>query len=77
MEVNKVPIEQVPLPDGFGPGRPARWPYRDLQIGESFFVPNRINVNTTKWSHVTGFKFTARGWTDENGVKGLRVFRIA
>jgi len=57
-------------------GRPCVYPYRNMAIGQSFFVPERNHLNTTDWQFSTGFKFTASRCT-ESGVRGMRVWRIA
>lgn len=68
---NNVPIPRLKQPA-------AKYPFRDLQVGQSFFVPDvaareksmRAQVYTAA-KHL-GVKFTTRV---ENG--GVRVWRIA
>lgn len=56
-------------------GRRAVYPFRHMQVGDSFFAPVR-KVCPATWSQVTGFKFSTAGWI-EDGIKGVRVWRIA
>jgi hypothetical protein len=65
-------ISTVPLPNPCG--RPSRYPYRQLAVGESFFVANVVNLNTRSWAKTTGSTFTMRRVT-ENNEWGIRVFR--
>lgn len=57
-----------------------KYPYRDLRIGQSFFVPDATHQLISGSMHPAkkrlGRKFTARTVT-ENGVKGVRVWRVA
>jgi hypothetical protein len=55
--------------------RPSKYPYRRMQVGESFFVA-RDSVNQTIWSRSTSFAFRTHR-TVENGVRGVRIFRVA
>jgi len=60
-------------------GKTAKYPFRSMVVGDSFFVGN---VNTRVFGpyvHTVGVRmgasFTARV-TTEDGVKGMRVWRI-
>jgi hypothetical protein len=55
--------------------RAPKYPYYQMLVGESFFVP-RQNVNSTDWARVTGFKFRTHRCV-EDGVTGMRIFRIS
>lgn len=72
---NIIQIDRgVPLPPsmmGEGP-RPNRFPWRDMKIGDSFWVNacNRAAV-TSNGAKITGWKFVSR---TEGG--GFRVWRI-
>ena len=55
--------------------RPPKYPYYQMLVGESFFVA-RNHVNSTDWARVTGFKFRTHRCV-EDGVSGMRIFRIA
>ena len=70
-----IQIERVPLPSCPAHGRPNKYPYYDLRIGDSFFV-TRAHLNISTWSKMTGFKFTQRR-VRENGRDGLRVWRVS
>lgn len=63
-----------PVPDARSGGRPG-YPFKDLQVGESFFAA-AASINMTYWRRTTGFKFTARRVT-EDGQVGHRVWRVA
>ena len=68
------------MPKRFGRGAPRKYPFDDLAVGESFFVPG---INSTKISgsighakhRLPGRKFPTRAVT-ENGVTGVRVWRV-
>ncbi len=65
----------IPLPPTLA-GRPAKYPWDKMKLGDSFFSPNR-NVSTCV-SHTnkkSGMKFTVRKST-KGGVEGWRVWRI-
>ncbi len=71
----------VPMPKPRGGGRAPKWPVRDMQIGDSFFVPNKTAANMSgvvnyARSMNKGWKFGMRIMI-ENGVKGVRVWRTA
>jgi len=61
----------------------ARYPFRELQVGQSFFVsdPKRF-VGCRRSASVMGLrlgngvKFVTRTIT-ENGVKGVRIWRVS
>lgn len=62
----------IPAP---APPQPRRWPFAEMQIGDSFFAPGFTShtFGSRIWyaSAKTGFKFTMR---QENG--GVRVWRV-
>lgn len=70
----------VPMPD-----RPARYPFRDMEIGDSFVVPirggehrepiyrRRISAAASDFRKRTGLKWYFR---TERDLDGLRVFRV-
>lgn len=79
-----VKIEKgVPVP----PPREIRrlFPFRDMETGESFFVPMPkkdyakrrlcIQNNAWQWSRKLGAKFVVRD-VIEDGVKGVRIWRV-
>jgi len=60
-------------------GRAAKYPFRSMVVGDSFFVGN-VNPRTFgPYVHTVGVRlgasFRARV-TTEDGVKGMRVWRI-
>lgn len=76
--------KHVPLPaDTRGRGR-TKFPFRDMEVGDSFFVPTtgkaahqtRSNVSSaaSRSGKGSGRVFTTRDVT-ENGVRGTRVWR--
>ena len=70
--------DDVPMPP-HGGGRGDKWPYRKVNVGESWFMPGKgVNVVSSQvsgWKLKTGFRYASRTVT-ENGVKGVRVWRI-
>ncbi len=75
----------VPLPEGAGKER-QKYPFGEMRPGDSFFVPGGATVNAhgnksaysaaSNYGRAHGWKFSARTVT-ENGVKGVRIWRIA
>jgi hypothetical protein len=56
-------------------GRPSKYPFRDLQPGQSIFVP-LANPPISYWRMMTDYKLVKRKVT-EKGIKGARIWRIA
>ena len=59
-----------------GKGRPAKYPYRDMEIGDSVFIPNQklkagAYASAMKHGRVYGKKFIGRTEGD-----GLRIWRV-
>jgi hypothetical protein len=77
MLMKDISIDRVPLPDNAGRhnGRGPRWPWRNLAIGEGFFLPGKKTMSTKYWQVQTGFKFTTRH-VEENGKEGVRIWRL-
>ncbi len=69
-------MNQVPLPPPRG--RIPTAPFRELEVGQSFFIerprPRRIPISY--WVKSTGYRLTLRH-CDENGLEGFRVWRLA
>lgn len=72
----------VPIPRG-GSGRPRKYP-RDLDVGDSFFVPAqdaqdangiRNSIGGTFRRSASGIRITTRVLT-EGGQLGVRVWRV-
>ena len=87
-----VEIEQeIPIPgrrggvSGFG--RPARWPWRQMKTGDSFFAAGYVQNMSQRTSEertlgvgpgkkiIPGSEWTTRLVT-ENGQRGVRVWRV-
>lgn len=70
--MQEIKIEKnVPIPTGNGP-----YPLKDMEIGDSFFVPNKSHNSISGYtSSHRPKKFTVMK-CEENGIKGLRVWRI-
>lgn len=60
-------------------GRPATFPFADLEIGQSFFVPGKTSAEMLnvagQFRRRNWGRFVARKWVDD-GVQGARVWRI-
>lgn len=69
--------KNVPLPILIKKGAPRKYPLSDLEVGESFFaagkLPSDIRPLATR---LRPKKFAVRTVT-ENGVKGVRVWRLS
>jgi hypothetical protein len=55
-----------------GAGRKSKYPFANLQVGQSFATP--IRPDSTFWQKQTGFRFTVRRMA-ENGKTFFRVWR--
>lgn len=63
--------------DNRGVGRPARWPLRKLDIGESLFIPGMDANRVCKdLYYFKPLKFKTRTVV-KGGVMGVRVERLA
>jgi hypothetical protein len=75
----KYRIEKnVPIPEGTGRGRPAKYPFAKMQVGDSFLVMGSPNEQSTaqKSAHSFAqinpkFKFVTRTLNH-----GLRIWRV-
>lgn len=69
IEINKG----LPTPRG----RKTKYPFREMEVGDSFFAPGSsvIGIHGCARRH-RPMKFTCRSMV-ENGVAGIRVWRIA
>ena len=66
----------IPMPD---PPGVARYPWGQMEVGESFFVPGRHSANMASTASAAGARLgrTFRVRTVvESGVKGVRVWRV-
>lgn len=68
--------KKMPMP--YGGNTQCRYPWRDMDVGDSFFVPDKkitqIDSRTAQIS--TGFRFAKRT-VEENDIKGVRIWRIS
>lgn len=55
-------------------GRPRVYPFPEMNIGDSFFTPNKI-----AYASASGFKKKNRGWdyTGRQEGDGVRIWRVA
>ena len=71
--------KDFPIPEMHG-GRWSKWPWRDMKIGDSFFMPGKTIIKASReaWAahHRINMKFACRTVT-ENGVKGVRIWRVS
>lgn len=71
------PIEKnVPIPQKNRHGRPSKYPWRDMEVGDSFVMQLKVNSAVNMCRHAratTGYKFSCR--TQPDGT--VRVWRIA
>jgi hypothetical protein len=58
----------------------SRYPLRDMEIGDSIFIPSKTSLGFSGYvasaGKQTGFKFSTRK-AIKDGVTGLRVWRIS
>jgi hypothetical protein len=74
--------KNVPAPELFSRGRPRIYPFREMEIGDSFFVAqeksNQFSIKLSNAAASSGFrtgaKFSIR-WVEEEG--GYRCWRIS
>lgn len=70
----------VPAPAISAQGRPVQYPWHEMQPGDSIFVPGRtvhqLGGTIATPRRIPGTKWTARTAT-ENGVRGVRIWRVA
>lgn len=70
--------KNVPLPKRkHGSGRRSIYPFKDMDVNDSFFVPNKKVFTSNRFYEKNNpkTKFSIRRVT-ENGVKGIRVWRV-
>lgn len=59
--------------------RKFKYPWRDMDVGDSFFVPEELAASASRSGRFYGLrhgKKFSRGAVTEGGVKGVRVWRI-
>lgn len=71
--MDEIKIDKgIPIP-AKGAGRNRKYPFREMEIGDSIFTEKLGTTSLIKnWESSTGFKFTTRS---ENN--GRRIWRIA
>jgi hypothetical protein len=69
----------VPIPMNAGRGN-KKYPWADMQIGDSFFVPagilNTLRTRAAEAGRKHNMKFVARSWEHDGGVEGVRIWRF-
>lgn len=72
-------IEQVGPPKRAATGRPRKYPFDDMSVGDSFFVPRmkagHISGSMKLAAMRLGYSFCTRT-ESVNEVRGIRVYRI-
>lgn len=73
--MSKFPVERgIPLPKRTG-GRPQKYPWNEMQVGDSFFVPDgkikMLSAATNFRTQISGHRYTLR--SVEGGVRVWRV----
>ena len=67
--------KHIPIPEHTGSGARPKYPFADMEVGDSFFAPNmtaRSLINASQWhANKTGKKFTCS--TVEGGARCWRV----
>lgn len=75
MASNDIKIDKgIELPPNSG-GRPRKYPWRDMEIGDSFFIPQKRYSGLFTGARNAGIKIRTRQM-NENGVDGIRVWRV-
>jgi len=73
MTDDEIKVEKnVPMPPSI-----TRYPFRKMNVGDSFFAPGKTGTDISKASQIykaDGLRFTARTVV-ENGIKGARAWR--
>ena len=70
----------VVMPPPSKKGRPTKYPFRQMKVGDSFFVPDEngkkmrdvVGASTANWGKAHGAKFSCRSVDG-----GTRVWRVA
>lgn len=78
----------VPMPTSSGAGAPSKYPFADMEVGESFFIEgggigssskvlrNRLTGACARAAKaMPGKKFSLR-MRNEDGTEGVRVWRV-
>lgn len=74
-----IPVDSnIPMPAS-KVGRPVLYPFKHLEVGESFFIPKsrrKIGSLIMRNSRKLRRTFESRQW-EQDGVQGIRVWRTA
>ncbi len=74
-----IPIDNnIPMPAS-KVGRPILYPFKHLEVGESFFIPKsrrKLGSLILRNSRKLRRTFESRQW-EQDGVQGIRVWRTA
>lgn len=72
-------IENVGTPPRSKSGRARKYPFDDMGVGDSFFVPymrpSGLGGSIKLASQRLGYKFCTRSEVSD-GIRGIRVYRI-
>lgn len=74
----EIKIEKnVPIPKPNGSGRPAKYPWKSMEVGDSFFVNGGTKTTTLSNSAAYQRALTGRKFAVRTEGEGVRVWRIA
>ena len=62
----------VPIPSAQGANGTRKYPFEDLEVGDSFEAPEVARKSTYMYEKSTGFKFTCRAVSETT----VRIWRI-
>lgn len=66
--------KNIPITPNRGGRGGTKYPFRKLEVGDSFFVPKKSG-GMHKAAHSVGIKIATR-MVEEKGVRGVRIWRI-
>lgn len=70
--------DDIPMPEGRDT-LTAKYPYDRLEVGQSFFVPQKESKNMSASTRYWRSKYPDRDWrvkkAEHNGVEGVRIWR--
>jgi len=74
----EIKIEKnVPMPPRMGPGIKAKYPWKELEVGDSFFVNGGTKTTTISRLACHHAALTGRKFAVRTEGEGARVWRIA
>lgn len=68
--------KNIPIPTG-GPGRPAKYPLRSMEVGDSFFTPTNIPESSRLSVLAAARNQRPKVFQTAKVEGGLRVWRVA